>query len=200
MEKNPKEVWSVRISNDLKSDLLELMSKHQFKDPDELLNTMLSSFRIHEYKDEDPIMVTSIRQVEHYLNGIQEVFVSMLEAQRDITYQNKSIRSECSTHTKTLEEELTAAKERIELLEKNLELKEHENLILNDKNKQAEESLQLIKTMFEEFNKNNSTVQTRIEELQIENSRLQGQLEAADAALERYRRQNALSNINWNNN
>lgn len=192
------ETWSVRIEEELKENLKGLIEKNGFKNPQELLKSMVLAFEMQNLKKVSPSFEKTLLTLDNHLQGIQVLYKQSFEDQRE---RQVSFEREEEMLKKSLIEE----KEKVYRLEQENELLkaacgklEIKMFHLKEENTLYEKEISLFREMFDELKEQLRRAQITIDKLEAEEKRLKGRLSVADAAIDKYRDQNALSNMNWN--
>lgn len=182
MQKEPKDT-TIKVFSDTRDKLKVLTDRAGKNSANDFLNELMDVYEATKLRDDGGIDIVELSQLQHHLQRIEAVYVSMAKSRFDIQEQAKTQEQELTENIKMLKAELLDTREttkaEIEAAQAMMEVFKAENAGLSDQTDKAIADKIQIQRAYEKLEAFNQQLHAQAEELK--NTTARAQKEAAES-------------------
>ncbi len=182
MQKEPKDT-TIKVFSDTRDKLKVLTDRAGKNSANDFLNELMDVYEATKLRDDGGIDIVELSQLQHHLQRIEAVYVSMAKSRFDIQEQAKTNEQELTENIKTLKAELIdtreTAKSEAEAAQAMVEVFKAENTGLSEQTDKAIADKLQTQRAYEKLEAFNQQLHAQAEELK--NTTVRAQKEAAES-------------------
>lgn len=198
MSHSTSTTWSIRLDEDLKNELKDIIKAQDFDNIEEFMQSMLTSFKLHKLKEIDESFASGIAELEHHLNCIKFLYSSSIEQQKVYKGLGAEYKNQIFEEMQQLKKDNNELSVQNTKLEHSLNMKNAELAVLQETLTQLQQFITTQNKLMADVSSQLNTSQENIQLLNRENHQLKERLASAEEGLTRYRNQGSLAQMNWN--